>query len=137
MERNFEHKDSNFQNLEGDVSLEKVKGQCSGYNWEIGELLLPKKLLGGFGGYTPQEMSSGGGHRWIGWYWDATDATLWWWPLDVGCRAERLCGFLSVVYLWVLASRSLSLYPPFQKPSLLRWGAVAMVVIKSGSSPIW
>lgn len=61
MERNFEHKDSNFQNLEGDVSLEKVKGRCSGYNWEIGELLLPKKPLGEFGGYTPQEMSWGGG----------------------------------------------------------------------------
>lgn len=49
----------------------------------------------------------------------------------MGCRAERLCGFLSVVYLWVLASRSLSLYPPFQKPSLL-WGGCG-----NGGDKIW
>ncbi|KAH0503593.1 putative rhox homeobox family member 2-like [Microtus ochrogaster] len=51
--RKFEPKNSNFQNLQGGASLEKAKGQCSGYNWETSGGI--QRL------YTPpQEISSVG-----------------------------------------------------------------------------
>lgn len=99
--RKLERENNDVQNLEGGASLDEAKGQCSGYNWETS---------GGIQRLYPSPRNElCGGHRWIGWYRDTTDATFRWWPLDVGCRAERLCAFLSVVCLWMSWHLDLSL----------------------------